>query len=382
MDNIREYTVDLLDKLFAELTDGVCVSDAEGVILYANSAAVKLMDIEKGKAEGRRICELLCSHLIDAHAKDRAAHCLMRMRGGDLSAVTVQGRHGPSTTYEWQGASIRRSDRWKDLRVRCLRLHTDLVDGKNTEKLFTFLEDASHEMELERHREDWRNMVAHDLRNPMTNVAGALMVLEDIPAGRALTGKEADLVAIALRSSRRIVELLDLYMEVAQLDAGAMPIHPRRTGLAKTAAEAVEEQAMAARAKKITLCFGVPEDLAAFADPKLLFRILQNLINNAVKFTPEGGRVEVQACGSGEMVEVVVRDTGPGISALDAPFIFDRFYQARARREGRLQGNGLGLTFCREALAAMGGAIELRSRPGCGAEFAFHLPRVIAAAAA
>ena len=139
---------------------------------------------------------------------------------------------------------------------------------------------------------------------------------------------------------------------------------------------------MAARAKKITLCFGVPEDLAAFADPKLLFRILQNLINNAVKFTPEGGRVEVQACGSGEMVEVVVRDTGPGISALDAPFIFDRFYQARARREGRLQGNGLGLTFCREALAAMGGAIELRSRPGCGAEFAFHLPRVIAAAAA
>ncbi len=372
--------MDLLDKLFAELTDGVCVSDADGVILYANRSALALMEIKKEKAQGTRICELLCSHLIDAHAKDRAAHCILRMRAGGQNAVTVSGRHGPSTTYEWQGASIRRSDRWKDLRVRCLRLHTDLVDGKDTEKHFTFLEDASAEMELERHREDWRNMVAHDLRNPLTNVAGALMVFEDIPAGRALTAKEVELVAIALRSSRRIVELLDLYMEVAQLDAGAMPVHPRRAELAKVVAEVVEEQSISARAKKINFRVGVPEDLAAFADPKLLFRILQNLINNAVKFTPEGGRVEVQACASGDLVEIVVRDTGPGISALDSPFIFDRFYQARARREGRLQGNGLGLTFCREALAAMGGAIELRSRPGCGAEFAFHLPRLTAAA--
>lgn len=375
MINVRDITVELLDRLFSELSDGVCISDVDGAILYANPAAKTMMALKEGGADGKNICEQLCGHLMDPHSKDRAGHCLLRMRDGDEKAVTARGRHGPMSIYEWQGASVRRCDRWRDLRVRCTRLRTDLGDGKEGEKHFTFIEDASAEMDLERHREDWRNMVAHDLRNPLTNVAGALMVLEEIPAGRVLTGKEAGLVAVALKACRRITELLDLYVEVAQIDAGAMPVFPRRTELTALLAEAAEEQAAAARAKNIEVRAAANPGLAAFADSKLIFRILQNLLNNAIKFTPDGGRIELEASGSGESVEILVRDSGPGISALDSPFIFDRFYQARARREGRLQGNGLGLTFCREALAVMGGEIELRSRPGAGAEFAVRLPR-------
>jgi signal transduction histidine kinase len=260
------------------------------------------------------------------------------------------------------------------LRVHCQLLTTPLFDSWSFDKLLTTLEDIGPERELERHKEDWRNMIAHDLRSPMTNVLGTLQLLEESPARAAMSADEGKLLAASIRSSRRLLALLNLYLDIAKLDAGLMRVRAEPVALPELAAACADEQQMAAAEKRITVALAVPPGLRARADADLLFRVLQNLLANALKYAPPGGRVEVRGRRDGAAVELSVRDDGPGIAPEDQDRLFDRFFQAEARRGGKIQGTGLGLTFCREALKVMKGTIGVSSEVGQGSAFLVRLP--------
>jgi signal transduction histidine kinase len=360
----------MVEALFDELADGICISDANGGLRYLNPAAERLLDMTMARAHGRTLCEILCGHLAVGGASECASTCELLRPGSTAEAATFRGSYGPKEIASWKDFKVQRRSVWKNLRVRCLKSSSSLVgEGKH----LTIIEDTSADLELERQKEDWRQMIAHDLRSPLTNIYATIRIFQDAEGGPLPAGSEK-LVAAAERSSRKMLELINLYLDVAKLDAGVAEIKHVPVRMADTVRAEISEQAAVARGKKLALSSSVPEDLFVEADPDLLSRVVQNILDNAVKFTPPGGRVEVTARADGGQGVLAVKDSGAGIAAEELPLLFDRYHQARARRAGKLQGTGLGLTFCREALKVMGGSISVASNPKEGTEFVIRLP--------
>ncbi|MBI5202029.1 MAG: PAS domain-containing sensor histidine kinase [Elusimicrobia bacterium] len=336
--------------LFEEISDGVCISDSEFRILYLNEAARKIMRLDERPRGEMTVCELVTVTLPSAQIGRCTSSCPLLRSANAGSAATTQ---------------------LPGVRVRCLAA----PEGMGQFHL-TLLEDNRTEEDLRRHQEDWRNMVAHDLRTPLTPVLATLAILLENPA---VGPQDRRLVELAIGSAKRMLDLLSLYLDVARLSAGLMPVAPAPLALAPLLEAAADGHAAVARRKRLAFTWTAPDGLRAAADPALLPRVLDNLVSNAVKFTPEGGSIEMTAEASGSTVRVSIRDSGPGIAPDGLARIFDRFYQAEARRNGRTQGTGLGLAFCREAVEAMGGRIHAYSEPGRGSEFAVVLPAAGAA---
>jgi signal transduction histidine kinase len=189
--------------------------------------------------------------------------------------------------------------------------------------------------------------------------------------------RERQLLEIGSRSCRRMIELLDLYLDIAKLDASMMPVDLKPIVLLDEVFVCVEEQESLVKERCVKVVIDVDPDLKVSADRDLLPRVIQNLLNNAVKFSPQDGEVTVAARRQGDgRIVLTVEDRGPGIAADDLLLIFDRFHQAKARQQGKTQGTGLGLTFCREAMRAMHGEIDVDSRPGRGSRFFLIFPPV------
>jgi two-component system phosphate regulon sensor histidine kinase PhoR len=171
--------------------------------------------------------------------------------------------------------------------------------------------------------------------------------------------------------------MVNSLLDVVRIEAGALkpdlaPISPRELVLAS-----VQQLTPLAKAGGLDLVVDLPDDLPAIvADDDLVCRVLVNLIHNAIKFTPPGGRIAVQVALEGPArVEFSVRDTGDGIAPEECETIFDRFAQAKSRAGKGHASAGLGLTFCRLAVEAHGGTIWVESTPGDGSCFRFRLPQ-------
>ncbi len=220
-------------------------------------------------------------------------------------------------------------------------------------------------------RDDVLGVVAHDLRNPVSNILLQVNVLNrrakllDRSSQRAL-----DAVAeAAARANRLIQDLLD----VAVLEAGQMVIDRRELAAQRLITTAADSQRELAAEAGLELVLDVDPDLPPIdGDPHRLLQVFENLIGNAMKFTPAGGRITVGAKRGERVVVFRVSDTGRGISAEQLPHVFDRFWQASAR-ERRL-GAGLGLPITQGIVEAHGGTIWVESTPGRGTTFSFSVP--------
>lgn len=360
----------MVETFFEELPDGICMSDARGRILYLNPAAESLLDTSILRSQGKTLCEVLCGHLAVGGAPECASTCELHRPGARTEAVTFRGTYGPKEIATWKDFKVQRRSVWKNLRVRCLKSSSSLIgEGKH----LTIIEDVSADIELEKQKEDWRQMIAHDLRSPLTSIYAAIRIFQDAAGQPLLTGSEK-VVDAAERSCRKMLELITLYLDVATLDAGVAEVKQIPVRLADTVRAEIAEKDVAARDKQVRISSTVPDAIVVEADPELLSRAVQNVIDNAVKFTPMGGSVGLSARVDGGQAELSIKDTGPGIPTEELPLLFDRFHQARARRAGKLQGTGLGLTFCREALKIMGGSIVAASKVSEGTEFLLRLP--------
>ena len=210
--------------------------------------------------------------------------------------------------------------------------------------------------------------VAHDLRTPLTrfrNVAEAALVAGDGEAVR-------EGLALALEEADTMNATLTALMDISEAETGIMALTPQRFVLADVVQEAVALYADEAEDKGLTLQADVSPTLELAADRIRVRQVLANLIENAVKYTGTGGRVDVSARETGGAVTTTVRDTGIGISAADLPFVWDRLYRADASRSVR--GLGLGLSLVKAIVEAHGGRVEVVSSPGAGSTFSVILP--------
>ena len=228
-----------------------------------------------------------------------------------------------------------------------------------------------------RARDEVLRVVSHDLRNPISAVSmGAAMLLEDAPEtlrDGPFGGTLRAIRSSAQRADRMIEDLLD----VSRIEAGRLSIEPYPERLVPLMEDAVETHRHLARERRIDLGYRVSETLPnVLADRGRLLQIFGNLLGNALKFTPPGGRVELGAVWEADEVRCYVEDSGPGIPAEQLPHLFDRYWQAR-RADRR--GLGLGLTIVQGLVEAHGGHVWVESELGRGTRFSFTLP--VAAAA-
>jgi signal transduction histidine kinase len=204
-------------------------------------------------------------------------------------------------------------------------------------------------------------------------VVSSLDVLESIVPPEADPNLHA-IFKIAERSTERIQRLTNSLLDVNRLKTGQAILVKRPTSLIDLVREAVEALEMVAASKQQTLQLDLPEELPSVEiDADMIRRVLINLLENAIKYTPTQGQITAGAQQMAQQIEVWVRDTGRGIPAEQQQVIFDKFARLRTPDEDT-RGLGLGLTFCRLAVEAHGGRIWVESQVGAGSRFAFTLP--------
>jgi signal transduction histidine kinase len=227
--------------------------------------------------------------------------------------------------------------------------------------------------ELDRMKDDFVASVSHELRTPLTSIRGYLELVLDGEAGD-LRDEQREFLAIVDRNADRLLHVVGDLLFVAQVGAGRIALEASPTDVEEVVREAAEAARPAAAAKGIKLELDVDGIGELTADRARLAQVLDNLISNAVKFTPSGGCVAVRSSRDGDVAIVEVSDTGMGISEEDQGKLFQRFFRADSATDQAIQGTGLGLAIVKAIVEAHDGAISVVSASGKGTTFRVELP--------
>lgn len=258
------------------------------------------------------------------------------------------------------------------LRVRAfLRLREqELQIRRQDEHLRAQLQDL---MQLQALKDELFSLVVHDVRNPLTGVVGFVDLLRQVTAERdpQLHGYAQK----ALAAARKVEEILGSVLEVQRLESGEWHLHRATVRMRKLIDEAVETIAGAASAGGVPIEVHATDDPRLDVDPQLLRRSVENLLANAVKYSPRGAPIDVVLRVEDETVEVVVGDRGPGIPDPLKGVLFQKFGSVEAKSGRARRGHGLGLHLVKLVAAAHGGSVEAQDRRGGGSDFVLRLPR-------
>jgi len=225
--------------------------------------------------------------------------------------------------------------------------------------------------EVEALRDDMRNMIVHDLRTPLTAVIVGVEMLEK---HGALNESQRELMAIASGGGKTLLGMINDLLDVEKMESGSTQLQYDALSAAALVAGAVEQVAALAEEGQTTLVTEIVSGLPLFSgDENLLSRTLVNLIANAIRFTPAGMVTIAASRDERENIRFAIRDTGSGIPSEAFGRIFEKFGQLDSRNR---VGTGLGLAFCKLAVEAHGGRIEVESAPGAGSTFSFTVPLV------
>ena len=249
--------------------------------------------------------------------------------------------------------------------------------GRSFNEMASTIEADVEKIRLaERMRRDLIGNISHDLRSPLASVQGYLetMVLKDAQ----LTAEERrTFLAVSLRNTANLQRLVEELFELAKLDARQVQLRPEPLQIAELAQDVALKLAPEAQGAGVSLTVEPGGDLPLVTgDVGLIERVLTNLIENALRFTPAGGAVRAILDREPRAVRVTVADTGTGILPEDLPHIFERFYRADKSRDKATGGAGLGLAIARQIVELHGSSLEVQSRPGEGARFSFLLTAI------
>jgi two-component system, OmpR family, sensor kinase len=216
--------------------------------------------------------------------------------------------------------------------------------------------------------------LSHDLRTPITTLLAHLesLQMDDQPLSEP---ERREYVAVAMRQSKRVAQLVEQLLEAAKLDARQIVANPESFPIGELLQDVVQKFALPARERGIELTLKVdPAQLRVHADIALLERVFDNLIDNALRHTPRGGRVTVSATPNGQRVRLAVSDSGSGMTPESAARVFERFYRGDHGRSTASGQTGLGLAIVKSILELHDATISIDTRPGQGATFCFDLP--------
>jgi signal transduction histidine kinase len=218
-------------------------------------------------------------------------------------------------------------------------------------------------------KEELISNVSHEFRSPLMSVVGNVDLVLDEADG--LSPDSVHRLEVVQRNAER---LLSLVSELLVSASAVLAVHPRRTDLAGLIENSIGSVQAQADASNISLATDVPAPLWAHADPLRIGQALDNLVSNAIKYSPDGGKVTVSARRSDSWVQLKVQDTGMGISEEETSRVFTRFFRSQAARQAAIPGVGLGLSITKTIVERHGGNISCESKPGAGTTFTLTLP--------
>lgn len=327
--------------------DGIVLTDEDGIVKYFNPAAAVLFG-EEGE-------HFLGPSPALVRAAERAEEITIRRPGG--GTTTAEMRVIRTT---WDG---------KDAYLATVR---DITTRKQAE---VALLDANEKLrQLDQAKSDFVSMVSHELRTPLTAIRNAVHIMLSGKAG-AHTETHERFLQMALRNIDRLTGILNEVLSMAKLESGKMEICFADTEIAPLIENVVATFSPEADATSIEFRAVLPDELpTVYADAGRVEQVLCNLVSNALKFTPRGGRVTISSRRDGDLMVVEVADTGIGIAPEDQKRVFEPFYQAGGLMTRSSKGTGLGTTIAREIVEAHGGRVWFESSPGKGTRFFFTLP--------
>jgi two-component system, OmpR family, phosphate regulon sensor histidine kinase PhoR len=237
----------------------------------------------------------------------------------------------------------------------------------------TVLEDVTSFKQLDQMKSDFVNMVAHELRSPLVSIRQLQSVLAEGLAG-PLQEKQEDFVTRGIKKIDALLALINDLLDVARLEAGRLVQRQVPTDVGKIIEEMVALMAPRAKDQGITLSFALENLKPILADPKNIEEILNNLLSNAVNYSPSGGEVKTSARVIGDFMEIKVSDQGIGIPSEELPKIFEKFYRVKDPKTRQVSGTGLGLSIVKGIVEAHRGSIYVESTVTVGTTFRVLLP--------
>jgi PAS domain S-box-containing protein len=338
--------------------DGVWLTDLDGVITDANPQAAALLGYPIEDLIGRRASEFFAGTAPGAEREEAL-------------------RRGEAVSWEHEyltkgGLAVLLAGRSRllgsDLVVSTFR---DITEERLQAQLRERLLDEAQA--ANRLKDEFLATVSHELRTPLNAVVGWTQMLVQRQVDESRLGYALSVIE---RNANAQVRLIEDLLDLSKLAAGRMRLTLRPTSPATVIRDAIEAVTPSAGAKRLSLQADLPGDLPDIpADPDRLRQAVWNLLTNAIKFTPSGGRIDLRARGGGELLVIEVADTGSGIAADFLPHVFEAFRQADSSLAGQSRGLGLGLTIVRRIVEAHGGRVEVESDgPGCGSTFRLTLP--------
>jgi signal transduction histidine kinase len=254
---------------------------------------------------------------------------------------------------------------------RTLSVTAAALGAGHSEGTVWTVRDVTARARLERAKSEFISTASHELRSPLTSIKGFVELLAASPAG--MNARQQEFVSIILRSSERLVTLVDDMLDVARLEADHVEMTLRAVDVGEVVSDVIELMGARIAEKQQTLRSETePTTAWALADPQRLRQIIANLVTNAHLYTPEGGEIVVRVSGTAETVKVAVSDNGVGIVTEQLERIFDRFYRAGQDRSS--PGTGLGLSIVKSLVELHQGSIAVSSEPGVGTTFTLMIP--------
>jgi two-component system phosphate regulon sensor histidine kinase PhoR len=344
-----EHDRDRLQAVFTSMRDAVIALGSSGRIALINPGAERLFHVEAKEVEGRTVLEVI--------------------RHRQLSRAMQQALGGAQPiTFEFETIDV--PPRHLQAEVAPVRTVAGKLSGA-----VAVLHDVTQLRQLERIRSEFVANVSHELRTPITSIKGFLETLLD----GAMHEPEVceRFLSILASETERLARLVDDLLELSRLEKDEAPMTLETLNLQAEATQALELVAPMAQEQGLTLALQVPASLQVKADASQLRQALLNLLDNAIKYTPQGGRVWIEGSDVAEdgLVTISVCDTGQGIPSRHVPRLFERFYRVDKARSRAMGGTGLGLSIVRHIVEQHGGQIHVESKMGHGSRFTIALPR-------